>query len=399
MDKSERTRVLDAINEHIVNDTTADSGGIMGVPMSDFTCPEMLAQEQDSVFRNTALCMGLSSALPEPKTYWSDNLTGMPILMVRDGEGRFRAYANVCRHRGSRIVPEGRGSKASFTCPYHAWTYGIDGRLLAINKKNHFGKVSRKELSLFELPSSEFHGMLWVRPTPGDPVDEAECLGGLEDDLAHWQLADFPFAHTQVIDVRANWKMAIDTFAENYHVNILHAETVGKEMKANLQTCDIFENNLRFVYPNQKLDLMRFLNLDTKRWPYPQIVTTLYYLYPNVIVMVDGFGVDLLRFFPLDDSPSNSRTVHTWYISPKVQPRLKEFGYSYEERASRFGEVIVNEDYETIANIQLNAERGTPSEMLLGRNEVALQHIHNTLRLAVGRDLLPVEENYPKLSD
>ena len=144
MDKSERTRVLDAINEHIVNDTTADSGGIMGVPMSDFTCPELLAQEQDSVFRNTALCMGLSSALPEPKTYWSDNLTGMPILMVRDGEGRFRAYANVCRHRGSRIVPEGRGSKASFTCPYHAWTYGIDGRLLAINKKNHFGKVSRK---------------------------------------------------------------------------------------------------------------------------------------------------------------------------------------------------------------------------------------------------------------
>ena len=103
--------------------------------------------------------------------------------------------------------------------------------------------------------------------------------------------------------------------------------------------------------------------------------------------------------FSVGDSPSNSRTVHTWYISPKVQPRLKEFGYSYEERAARFGEVIVNEDYETIANIQLNAERGAPSEVLLGRNEMALQHIHNTLRLAVGRDLLPVEENYPKLFD
>ena len=235
--------------------------------------------------------------------------------------------------------------------------------------------------------------MLWVRPTQGDPVDDVECLGGLEDDLAHWKLADFPFAHTQVIDARANWKMAMDTFAENYHVNILHAETVGKEMKANLQTCDIFNNNLRFFYPNQKLDLMRFLTSDTKRWPYPQIVTTLYYLYPNVIMMVDSFGVDLLRFFPLENSPSKSRTVHTWYISPKVQPRLKEFGYTYEERASRFGEVIVNEDYELIANIQFSAERGTPSEMLLGRNEGALQHIHNALRSAVGHDLLPVEEN------
>lgn len=393
MDKTERLRVLEVINEHIVNDTTADAGGVMRVPMSDFACPKLLAREQNVLFQNTALCMGLSSALPEPRTYWSDNETGIPILMVRDGEGRFRAFANVCRHRGSQIVPEGRGSKARFTCPYHAWTYGNDGSLLAINKKSHFGDVSRKELSLFELPSAEFHGTLWVRPTQGDPVDEAESLGGLEDDLAHWKVADYPFAHTQVIDVQANWKMAVDTFAENYHVNILHAETVGKEMKANLQTCEIFKNNLRFVYPNQKLDLMRFLSLDTERWPYPQIATTLYYLYPNVIMMVDSFGVDLLRFFPLEDSPSKSRTVHTWYINPKVQPRLEEFGYTYEERASRFGEVIVNEDYELIANIQLNAERGTPSEMLLGRNEAALQHIHNTLRMGVDLDSLPIDEN------
>jgi len=392
MNKSERLRVLGAISEHIANDTTADAGGIMRVPMSDFTCPQLSAQEQDVFFRNTVLCMGLSSALPKPKTYWSDNETGIPILMVRDGEGRFRAYANVCRHRGSQIAPEGRGSKVRFTCPYHAWTYGIDGRLVSINKKSHFGNVCRKDLSLFELPSAELHGMLWVRPTQGDPVDEAECLGGLEDEMAHWQLADFPFAHTQVIDVRANWKMAIDTFAENYHVNILHAETVGKEMKANLQTCDVFKNNVRFVYPNQKLDLMRFLSVDMKRWPYPQIASTLYFLYPNVIMVLDTFGVDVVRIFPLEDSPSKSRTVHTWYVSPKVEPHLKELGYSYEERVSRFRDVIVNEDYETIANIQLNAERGIQPEMLLGRNEAAVQHIHNTLRSGVGRDLLPLEE-------
>ena len=391
MDKSERLRVLEVINEHIANDTTADAGGIMRVPMSDFTCPQFSKQEQDEIFRNTALCMGLSSALPEPRTYWSDNETGIPILMVRDGEGRFRAFANVCRHRGSQIVPEGRGSKARFTCPYHAWTYGDDGSLLAINKKSHFGDVSKKELSLFELPAAEIHGTLWVRPTQGDPIDEAECLGGLEDDLKHWQVSGFPFAHTQVIDARANWKMAIDTFAENYHVSILHAETVGKEMKANLQTSDIFKNNLRFVYPNQKLDLMRFLSVEMKQWPFPQIATTIYYIYPNVIMMVDSFGVDFLRFFPLDDSPSKSRTVHTWYVNPKVQPRLEEFGYTTEERAARFAEVIVNEDYEMIATIQLNAQLGTPSEILFGRNEVVLQHIHNKLRSGIGRDLLPVE--------
>ena len=126
-------------------------------------------------------------------------------------------------------------------------TYGIDGNLLAINQNRHFGNVSSKDLPLFELPSAEIYGTLWVRPTQGDPINEDECLGGLQDDLARWQLPDYPFTHTQVIDVRVNWKLAIDTYGENYHLNILHAKSVGKEVKANLQTCDSFKNNLRLV--------------------------------------------------------------------------------------------------------------------------------------------------------
>ena len=393
MEKSERLRILDVISEHIANDTTADAGGILRVPMSDFTCPQLAEQERDVYFRNTALCMGISSALPKSKTYWSDNGTGTPILMVRDGKGRFRAFANVCRHRGSPIVPEGRGSKVRFTCPYHAWTYGNDGSLLAINKQNHFGDVPREELSLFELPSAEIHGTLWVRPSQGEPVDEAECLGGLEGDLEHWQFADFPYTLTRVIDVRANWKMAIDSFFENYHVDVLHAKSLGNEMKANLQTCEVFNKNLRAVFPSQKLDLMRFLSVNMDRWPYPQIVTTMYYLYPNTIMIVDSFGVGLLQFFSIEGSPSKSRTIYSWYINPKLQPLFEEAGYSYEESASRFEDVVVNEDYKMIENVQLNAERGTSPEILLGRNEAALQHIHNILRSGVGRDLLPVEKN------
>lgn len=123
MDKSERLRILGVIKEHIANKTTADAGGIMRVPMSDFTCRQLSAQEQDVLFRNTPLCMGLSSALPEPGTYWSDNETGIPILMVRDGEGRFRAYANVCRHRGARSHPKGAGRKrASCVLTMHGRT-------------------------------------------------------------------------------------------------------------------------------------------------------------------------------------------------------------------------------------------------------------------------------------
>ena len=391
MDKPERLRILNTLTEHIANGTTDDAGGIMRAPMSDFTCPQLLAQEQDVFFRNTPLCMGLSSELPEPNTYWADNATGIPILMVRDGDGHFRAYANVCRHRGSRVVPEGRGSRTRFTCPFHAWTYGIDGKLLAVNEKRHFGNVSIKDLPLIPLPSAEMHGTLWVRPVQGDPVDEDECLAGLQGDLVHWKLSDYPFAGTQALDARMNWKLAIDTFGELYHINTLHAETAAREIIGDLHTFDGFEKNLRMVAASQKLNLMRMLLPYPDRWPYTQITSTLYFFYPNVIMVMGAMGVDLFRIFPLENSPSKSRTIHTWYIDPKVQKHFTD-EMSYEDRLGKFLEVVENEDYAMAENIQVNAERGVQSEIVIGRNEAAVQHFRNAHRLGLGRDLLPVED-------
>ena len=364
----------------------------MRTPMSDFTCPQLLAQEQDLFFRNTPLCMGLSSELPEPNTYWADNTTGIPILMVRDGEGHFRAYANVCRHRGSQVVPEGRGSKVRFTCPFHAWTYGIDGRLLSVNKSRHFGDVSSMDLPLIALPSAEMYGTLWVRPSQGDPLDEDECLAGLQNDLVHWKLSEHPHAGRQVIDARINWKLGVDSYGEIYHLNILHPDTAAKEVHANVQTFDRFERNLRMVFANRKIDLMRLFMPIQSRWPYKQITSTVYFFYPNVIMMVDAFGVDLLRIFPLGGSPSQSRTIHAWYIDPKIQKHFEEQGMSYEDRLLRFREVVEKQDYAMLEEVQVNAECGIQSEIVLGRNEAALQHIHNMHRLGLGRDLLPVED-------
>ncbi len=392
VDKSEQLRILNVLVQHIANGTTADAGGIMRVPMSDFTRPQLLAQEQDVFFRNTPLCMGLSSELPEPNTYWSDNATGIPILMVRDGGGTFRAYANVCRHRGSKVVLEGRGAKTCFTCPFHAWTYGIDGSLLSVYKDSHFGNVSNRNLALIALPSAEIHGTLWVRPTQGDPIDDDECLAGLQDDLMHWKLSDHPHAGTQVIDARMNWKLGIDSYGEIYHLNILHAKTAAKEALGNLQIIDTFANNLRMVVANQRFNLMRLVMPNMSLWPYRQITSTMYFLYPNVIMLVDTFGVDLLRIFPLEDSPTKSRTIHTWYIHPNVQQHFKTHGMSYEDRLRTFRDAVAKEDYVMGEDVQLNADMGVQSEILLGRNEGALQHFHNAHRSGIGLDLLLVED-------
>ena len=391
MKKTEQIRVLNALIEHISNGSTTDAGGVMRAPLSDFTDPQLFLREKDEFFRNTPLCMGLSSELPEPNTYWSDNATGLPILMVRDGEGRFRAFANVCRHRGSLVVQEGRGKKSRFTCPFHAWTYGNNGDLIAVNKGNQFGDVADLGLSLLELPSAELCGTLWVRPIQGDPIIEEECLGGLQDDLINWNLQDRPYIGMQLIDARMNWKLVIDSYGEIYHLNVLHKETIGDAMIGNAQTLAKFEKNLRMVVANQKFNLMRMLMPFPERWPYKQVTQTVYFLYPNVIMMIDSFGVDFLRIFPLNESPSHSRTIHTWYIDAKVQKQFQAQGLSHEDKLKLFRESVEQEDYVMGADIQRNAELAIQEEIVLGRNEGSLQHFHNVHRLALGRELLQVE--------
>lgn len=109
-------------------------------------------------------------------------------------------------------------------------------------------------------------------------------------------------------------------------------------------------------------------------------------------MMVDAFGVDFLRIFPLDNSPSKSRTMHTWYIDPNVRKYFDDHEAAHSERMKRFRSVVENEDYKIAEDMQVNAERGTPSEIVLGRNEIALQHFHNAHRSGLGRDELPVED-------
>ncbi len=134
----------------------------------------------------------------------------------------------------------------------------------------------------------------------------------------------------------------------------LHRDTAAKEVHANVQTFDKFERNLRRVFANREINLM--------------------------------------RIFPLGGSPSQSRTVHTWYIDPKIQKHFEEHGMSYEDRLARFRDVVENQDYAMLEEVQLNAERGIQSKVVSGRNEAALQHFHNVYRSETGREQLQVED-------
>src|SRR5271156_6750385 len=146
---------------------TAMADAVYENPVSDYISPVQAAVEQRLLFQQHPLVMALSGDLPEPGDFLTNDLSGRPILLVRGDDGKVNAFLNVCRHRGTKLAQGcGKGQKA-FVCPYHAWTYGRDGRLLGITEDKIFGPIDKDSHGLRRLPVAERDGLIWVSATPG----------------------------------------------------------------------------------------------------------------------------------------------------------------------------------------------------------------------------------------
>ena len=141
--------------------------------------PERWSHEVDKVFRELPLALAASAELPKAGDYRALHAAGVPVLLVRGGDGAVRAFVNACRHRGAPVVQDGRGRRRPrrFLCPYHAWAYDERGALVGMFGADTFGEVARQELGLAELPAAERGGFVWVALKPGHDFDIDAWLG------------------------------------------------------------------------------------------------------------------------------------------------------------------------------------------------------------------------------
>src|SRR4029077_12420162 len=128
MDRAAEINLLKTLLHYIDSETTAMAQAPWHNEVTAYTCPERRKREEEILIRKRPLVMGLSCDWPTPGAYRTDDFAGVPILTVRGGDGKLRAFLNVCRHRGAKVA-RGAGNAGAFTCPYHGWTYGSDGRL------------------------------------------------------------------------------------------------------------------------------------------------------------------------------------------------------------------------------------------------------------------------------
>jgi nitrite reductase/ring-hydroxylating ferredoxin subunit len=395
---------------HIDNHTVPDAGRILACPMTSFTDLALAARERELLFREHPQMIGLSGDLDGPGTFLTINDVGVPILATRDKNGTFRAFLNACRHRGVQVADDPRGKASRFTCPYHAWTYGIDGRLLAVREAALFGNIDKSCNGLIELPAEERYGMLWVHPKRDGHLDVEELLGSeLADELASWELGRSVYAASMTLERPLNWKLASDTFCEAYHFGVLHSETVANFVHGDFSTYKSYGRHHRMVVPNRAIKSV--LAEPEENWSIVPVSVVAYYLFPNVHLISNGNILSITRIFPDARDPGVSTSRIAIYISEHllegVQARDELAAISgdtiYSADTSKpmaldvgalvelFETTVAQEDYFTAAKIQVTANSGMVDSIKFGRNEPGVQHAHNAIRDALG--LPPLAEH------
>lgn len=190
------------------------------LPWSWYSDPDVARLERDRIFRRSWQYAGRVDELTAPSSYLATHAGGLPAVVTRDRDDRLRAFANVCRHRGA-IVAHGTGERGTLQCPYHAWTYGLDGCLRAAPRAGD--ALDRGELGLVPMAVGSWGPFLFVNPDPDAPP-LADALGDLPDEVAAHGLDvdELVFHHRVHYEIAANWKIALENYLECYHCQLNH---------------------------------------------------------------------------------------------------------------------------------------------------------------------------------
>ena len=192
------------------------------LPASWYTDPDVLALEHERIFRRSWQYVGRADQVAKAGDYFSCRAGDVPLVVLRDREGALRAFVNVCRHRAHEVV-QGAGTRSSLQCPYHAWTYGLDGSLRAAPRSEEEPGFDKSELGLLPAQVDTWGPFVFANPDPDAPP-LAETLGELPAIVASGgvDLGALRFRERSAWEVAANWKVVVENFLECYHCPVAH---------------------------------------------------------------------------------------------------------------------------------------------------------------------------------
>lgn len=284
------------------------------LPAETYTTERFLEIERRTLFSNRWICIGLVDDVPEPGDATPLEIAGKSVIMTRDTTGVVHVFHNFCRHRGLKILTEAVRGRSRFTCPYHAWTYALDGRLV---RAPHFDGPGRHGAGLHgtgpvdglaRVRSAVWHRLVFVNLS-GDAPEFADYIAPLEQRWARYDLFALRHAESRSYHLASNWKLAVENFIDYYHLPYVHKglnRYSPMEDHYPIQEGDCFfgQGNARYAASDGASGkLPAFPGLGDAE----QSVTEAICLFPNLLVTIFNDNLRIILVEPNDAGHCHER--------------------------------------------------------------------------------------------
>ncbi len=367
--------------DFVAKNHTSLAASEMWLDTSMYTDREQFSYERDKLFRHYPLCIGPSALLKEPGDYWTFNDTGVPVVVARTQSGELKAHLNICSHRSSPVaIGQGHLKGKMFSCPYHAWTYTLEGKLRGIpGGAEGFPCVKKDEMSLVSVPVMEQNGLIFVQTAPGSSFDVAAVEAGIGADLLEFGLRDHYLLDTVKIPVRQNWKSLLEGYHDFYHFTALHPTTIGARAYNNIGHYRQFSRN--HVQSSPNLNINELKHIAEHAWEPRRYMSFVYYIFPATVFFVVEDHFQLWRVYPVDEQ--NSVVYQSIFLPKKPETPAEE--QRFRDFFSFVTKVVIEEDYMLGQLIQRGLEGGAHRRVCVGRNEIAIQNFYRQIADLTGR--------------
>ena len=380
MEKSDRIAIAKQILGLIENETPYHGDESWEADIGRFIDKDRFELEKRKLFLERPQLIALSADLPNVGDYFATDIAGRPILIVRGKDGKAHAFLNACRHRGVKLA-EGCGHAAGFTCPYHGWTYALDGALTSVPSRQAFEESQLRSRGLIALPIAEEIGVIVVHPDPEGQLDFDAFLGPMKGVLADMDIGGYELISQYRQPARINWKHAVDGGMEAYHVPFLHPTTFGTDGGGFLPHKQ-FGDHHAFITSTPEIRDLR--NLPESEWPHSCHWGSVNAIFPNTVI--GGGNRQPVLFFqrtePMEE-PGVCNYTYRLYGRPAVTPEEKKIR---EDGITLFMKVALEEDMPTQVSSQIMMEAGAVTSVIFGKREACLTGMHKGYDEIIGHD-------------
>lgn len=365
--------VAQRILDHIEHGTTDLGQSTWREPVDNYRSKERMAAEVELAFRRSPTPFCPSAALPDVGSYVARDAAGTPLLAVRAHDGSVRAFRNACRHRGTQLAT-GSGCAKAFVCPYHGWTYTLDGRLRGVPHEYGFPDLDKEIHGLAPVCVAERFGLVFV-------TQEKPCLTDRSlDQLPELIAPEQRLFATRESEIAANWKIMLEGFLEGYHIRSTHRETFYPYGFDNLNLVEVFGRNSRVTYPFRRIAKLAETPPEDRR--VEGLLTYVYHLFPNVLVTVLSHHTNVIVLEPV----ALDRTRLITYTLTNRGSSTPELRKTVERDAEFVDQTGAAEDRAVIRAIQCGLGSGANSVFTFGLFESAIVHFHRSLGAMLEQD-------------